>query len=1073
MFLSVMMAVSMAQAQHYDTEFGQNRIQYQTLEWDYISTNAFDVYYSRGGKEYAQEAVDYLEKEYPELTDKIGYAPYTKPKILIYNSIHELQQSNIGIGGDVYTIGGKTNFVKMQAEVAYSGQAHKFHSDLIYGISKILVTDMMYGGSLGEIFQNAYLLTLPEWFIDGAARYLAYGWSEDMDNYIRDFLGRKRIRSRLKVSDAEAGIVGQSIWNYIAIAYGESNLSNILNLTRIIRKEENGIANSLGVGYNDFLANWQNFYILQKEAVIVEYEGADKEDLISHKRNKELITTTVKINPMGNKVAYARIKNGQYYIYVKDLETEREQKIAWGGYRINDQEVDKYMPILDWQDAQTLGAVVFRRGNLYLDTYDIEKGSRNQKPLDRFRQIESFSFNDNGRLAIISGDIDGQNDLYLISMRRNSLRRITRDVYDDLDPVFIPGTSAIVFSSNRTNDSLVVKNVPMNDVTDNFNLFIYNLDTTKHSFFRLTNTYSTDRKPVAKNDYFIYYLSDQKGITNLYRFSLLDTTFSQVTAFDKGIQDFDLHFDKDAIAFMMLDKGAQKVYHNTTIDLDQDNFTQPTPRQNVKQSRFLFTRRNRQESGFTIEVEEPDSTQVFDPMEPDDFVFADEPLTPSQKVPPGYIDTDNYMFSDEIKEDYVPDSFFSNYEKMQLEIDRTGPFKYFPRFSFGNVTTSFANDPLRGFGFVLNTEVVDMMENYRVLAGGFFTQDFRQTDLFGEVQYLPYWTDFHFRVDRKTYKFSSFNSLNFHQYHLQNIEAGISVPVTHSFRGTLAPFYTRTTFNNLNPNAIIKSDPTLVQYELKDYTGIRASLVYDNTVEKGYNIFQGSRGLIEYHRYQPLSTNAQFFNKFEVDLRHYQKIHREITLAGRAYYGKFWGANDPKFLLGGVDNWLFARTINYEEKDPLFPTDAVTDSPSNLPNSNILFSEFTTNLRGFDYVQMFGSNAIVMNAELRIPIFRYFIRRPISSNFLRNFQYVRFYDMGTAWTGAPPFTRKNSFVEEEYPGYPFSGNFRNFRNPWLAGYGGGIRMSFLGYYLKIDRAKPIRDFKIGSPRWYISIGVDF
>ncbi|MEQ9231130.1 MAG: translocation protein TolB, partial [Cyclobacteriaceae bacterium] len=166
-----------ASGQHYNTEFGQNRIQYEALGWSYISTNSFDVYYSEGGEGYAQDAVDYLEEAYPELTDKIGYAPYTKPKVLIYNSIHDLQQSNIGIGGDVYTIGGKTNFVKMQAEVAYSGQAHKFQEDLIYGIAKVLIRDMLYGGSLGEIFQNSFLLTLPEWFIDGGARYLAYGWN--------------------------------------------------------------------------------------------------------------------------------------------------------------------------------------------------------------------------------------------------------------------------------------------------------------------------------------------------------------------------------------------------------------------------------------------------------------------------------------------------------------------------------------------------------------------------------------------------------------------------------------------------------------------------------------------------------------------------------------------------------------------------------------------------------------------------------------------------------------------------------------------------------------------------------
>ena len=1065
----------LSHAQHDNTKFGQNRIQYDAFGWAYISTNSFDVYYTRGGEVYAQEAVDFLETEYLELTDKIGYAPYTKPKILIYNSIYELQQSNIGIGGDVFTVGGKTTFAKLQAEVAYPGQAHRFQADLIYEISKILIADMMYGGNLGEIFQNAYLLSLPDWFIDGAARYIAYGWDEEMDDYIRDYLGRKRIRKRLKVNDAESGLVGQSIWNFIASSYGESNVSNILNLTRIIRKEERSIGQSLGVSYKGFLANWQNFYVLQKESVIKEYQAPVEDNIIAHKRTKDLITTTVRINPTGKKVAYARIKNGQYYIYVKDLTSEVEEKVAWGGYRINGQKVDDYLPLLDWQDAQTLGVIVFRRGNFFLDTYNLETSEKRQKPLNRFRQIESFSFNDNGRLAVISGDVDGQNDLFLISMRRNALRRITRDVYDDLDPVFIPGSAAIVFSSNRTNDSLQVSNVSINDVNSNFNLFLYDLDTTKTSYRRLTNTYSTDRKPVPKNDYFIYYLSDQKGITNLFRFNMLDTTFNQVSSFDKSIKDYDLNFGgEEAITFMMLNKGFHKVYRDKYLDLGQNNFTQPTPRQQVKQAKFFFTRRTTAETDFKLAFDN-DSTEIFNPLEPDDFTFEEDLTEASEikKLPLGYIDTDNFIFSDEIREDYQPDSFFATYQKLQRDIDRTGPFQYDPKFSFGNVTVSFANDPLKGFGYVMQTEVTDMMENHRLIGGGFVFNNFSKADLFAEYQFLPYWADMHLRIDRKVLINESGNSSIIHKYVLNNIEAGFSVPLTHSFRGTVAPFFTHTNFSNLQSSAVLDIDPKQPDDQVIGYGGVRLALVYDNTVEKGYNIFQGSRALIEYKHYQPLSTKGLYWNNVKLDLRHYQKIHREITFASRLFYGRNWGDNDPKFALGGVDNWLFNKTNNFGDDDPIDPK-SDEGKVLNRENSNLMFLEYATNLRGFDYNEMFGTNVLVFNAEFRVPVFRYLIRRPISSNFLRNFQFTYFYDIGSSWSGIPPFSKKNTFtVEEIETGTPFSAKIKDFRNPWLAGYGAGIRMSLAGYYLKIDRARPIKDFSRGSARWYFSIGIDF
>ena len=144
-------------------------------------------------------------------------------------------------------------------------------------------------------------------------------------------------------------------------------------------------------------------------------------------------------------------------------------------------------------------------------------------------------------------------------------------------------------------------------------------------------------------------------------------------------------------------------------------------------------------------------------------------------------------------------------------------------------------------------------------------------------------------------------------------------------------------------------------------------------------------------------------------------------------------------------------------------------------NSNILFSKFVTNLRGFDYNELYGTNALVFNAELRLPVFRYFSNAPISSAFLRNFQLIGFYDLGTAWTGKPPFTQEGSAFTKKYvvEGSAFSAELANFQNPWLASYGFGLRTVLLGYYLKVDVAHPIRDFAIGDTRIHLTLGLDF
>ncbi len=1084
-FILVLSASVSAVAQYYHTPFGHNRIQYDRFDWYYYSSNNFDIYYYPGGHEYAQQAISFLEDEFVELTDVLGYAPYTKTKIFIYNSVQDLQQSNIGIGGDVFTIGGKTDFVKLQVEIAYPGSSYEFQKEMVHQLGFMLINDMMFGGSLAEIFQNSYLLSLPQWFIGGAARYMAFGWSQEMDDYVRDYLARKKVNKLIKIKQEDARIIGQSIWNYISLRYGESSISNILNLTRIIRNEENSISSTLGISFEDFLNDWQDYYQSQAEEVNQNYRTAEESNEIAGYRNQEVSISNVKMNSSGKKVAYTYHKDGRYEVRVVDVTQGKEDVVAKGGYLINDQQIDTQLPILDWQNDYTLGVVLYKRGELYLNTYDINTKARFQKALTRFRQVESFCFNENGKLAVISGDVDGQNDLFLVSMRRNALKRITNDLYDDVDPTFVPGTAAIVFSSNRETDSVTVGKVSLSEIENNYNLFVYDLDTTTNEFLRITNTYSIDRKPLAKNQNEIFYLSDQRGISNLYKYSMLDSTFVQVTNFQYSLTDYDLSFGgENQLAFLTLDKGRQKLFLETPFDINNNIFTPQTGRQRVKQARFIANRiPRRTKAPPTPAVLKPivgEESQTESVISPDQFSFEETRPEPINRVQDdGLIDTDNYVFEEEVKTEFRPESFFSSYRKYERESTIIGPQAYAPQFSFSNLVTSFGIDPIRGFSMLFETEITDLLENHRLNGGVHTTTDFRSGKIYGEYQYLKYWMDFRLRFERNTYYIDPSTSivrnknpedfLN-QRYTLNKVELGMAIPITNTFRVEFSPFYAGTQFSNLHNEAISARNTATVLAPNNNvhYAGLRGALVVDNTIEKGFNIYQGTRGLIEFENYLDVTNSNKSFSRLNVDLRHYQKIHKELTLAGRLYYGKSMGVNKQNYLLGGMNNWVLQQYANQGSEDPLAMVNAVD-------NSDILFTKFVTNLRGFDYNEIYGSNVLVFNAELRFPIFRYLSNTPINSAFLRNFQIIGFYDIGSAWTGRSPFSEEGSTFTKKYfvPGRPFNAEIADFQNPWLASYGFGLRTVLMGYYVKIDIANPIKDFEIRDSRFHLTLGLDF
>src|SRR6185503_15853625 len=81
----------------------------------------------------------------------------------------------------------------------------------------------------------------------------------------------------------------------------------------------------------------------------------------------------------------------------------------------------------------------------------------------------------------------------------------------------------------------------------------------------------------------------------------------------------------------------------------------------------------------------------------------------------------------------------------------TGPFPYQPKFSYENLITNLVIDPLRGLSIRGETQMNDMLENYRLYGGIQLSMtDWKSGDVFAEVQYLPKRLDFGVRFDRKS-----------------------------------------------------------------------------------------------------------------------------------------------------------------------------------------------------------------------------------------------------------------------------------------------------------------------------------
>lgn len=1080
-----------AHAQQSRETFGKNRFQYRDFEWQYLSGENFDVYYYDNRRGNASEALTYLESEFDRITDLIGFPPYFKTKIFIYNSLTDLRQSNVGLNHSASSAGGETEFIRPYIEVAYTGTSQEFKEELLFETSKLLINTMMYGGNLKDIFQSALLLNLPEWFVNGAIRYVAKGWDMEMDDYAREMVLSRRTRKFNKLTGVEAALAGQSFWNFVAEKYGKSSVHNILNYTRVTRNEEKSLMITLGVSYKRLLTEWEQFYKQSATLVSNSYVSPPKSGKLTNATSEDVYFTSVKISPDGRSIAYAENDRGRFSIIVKSLESGREKTILRGGTRVIGQRVDYSIPLIGWADANTLGVIGVKQGNYWFWLYDLTTQSKLPRQLEKFNTIRSLSFSANGRLAILSADFEGRNDLYLLSTRRDRTRRLTNDSFDDLDPSFIPGTNKIVFSSNRSTDSLSTgKRVALGELTSQYNLFMLDLDSAQSRLTRITNTLSKDFSPHALDGSTFYYLSDQRGIINLFKFNRTTGIYSQVSNYSSSIINYDLNPDKKTLAVVIGKNLEQNIYVDRNFDLNRQVFTPATRRKELQQARTIRERKITNENKsmsvkellnarlraaasdtVTVSVDVRDSlTARTDSVQ----VKLDSipGTTPQKEVT---LNTDDYSFEDESAQETKPvESFLTRYVRARDKQRVTGPFPYDPKFGTNNLVTSLIIDPLRGWGTSLETQMNDMLGNYRVTGGINYAFDFKSGDIYGEFQYLPRFIDLSARFDRKVIywetRLAEFNANpdNFN-YSLNRLEGAASLPLNERTRLTFKPFAVMTRSVNVGPTNLTTSASPTGSPVSRYYGGVRSELVYDNSIVTALNAMEGTRGKLMFQHYENFSQDNLSFSQISAEIRHYQKIYKGFTLAVRGFAGKFFGQAPKQYLLGGMDNWVGKRTRETGSS----ATGQQNPIGVQGDNQDLLFVEYATNLRGFNYATLFGNNVLLANVELRLPLVQVLSDGPISSNFLKNLQFTSFFDIGSSWSGPNPFTTGASVSYEVIQKGNFEIEVKNYLNPWLYSYGLGMRSVLLGYYVKFDLAWPVENFERQDSRLHLTLGHDF
>jgi len=1070
-----------AQAQFYQGSqmtFGKNRVQYNEFYWTFYRFKNFDTYFYIGGQELAAFVGKTADAEIAEIEKLLDYRTEGRLQFIIYNKLSDLKQTNIGLEtSELQTnTGGVTRIIGNKILIHFDGNHEHLRQQIRGGVAQVLLEQLMFGGNIKDRLQSSYLLNLPGWFTQGLVSYIARGWSVADDNKMRDMVLSGKLKKFNRLAETDEVFAGHSLWHYIMESYGDASVSNLVYMTRINRNVESGMNYVFGLSVKEVTRNWLAFY--QKE-----YLNADNgrnlpagESIL--KRNKKgRIYSQVRISPDGNYVAYTGNEMGKYKVFLYDMQKKRTRVKSRGGYKSLIEKTDESYPLLLWHPSgKYLTVFSENKGKVWMNYHHIGKRKKDKNKFFYFEKVLDASYSDNGQDIVLSGVQKGQSDIFIYNIRTHTNQQITRDFYDDLYPRFVNNSRFIVFSSNRILDTLDVDKRDVLPPASNLDLFMYDFEGKSRLLKRITATPGVNEvQPVPVDSLHFGYLSDKNGIYNFYTsrldsvISFIDTTehyryifsSSYQTNFARSIEQHDVNMRKTKHGQLIYTGGKYRIYVNPLLPpVESSMEPAPTPFMKRELEGIAVKAPVPVQGGDVIRINETPVETDSSKIDINNYIFQSE--FPKKNRSSGNTRIDRLKNKNAERagtdplNDTIPyqlprqrnyDLAFST-DYFQLQLDNSLLNSTYQAYTGGAVYF----DP--GLNAMIKLGVSDLFNDYKITGAVRISFDLNSNEYLISFENLKKRLDKQVTFYRQAREIT--DGLVYVKIHTHELKYINKYPFNDlaALKGSIALRNDRTVF-------LATDLPSLNEPHRYEYWGsAKLEYIFDNTIARGLNLFNGTRYKLFAEGFKQLDAKNSWLGVVGFDFRHYTKIHRQIIWASRLSGSTSFGDLKLIYYMGSEDNAIvpinnFDYTVNIDQ------------------TQRYAFQTLASPMRGYLQNIRNGNSFVLLNNEIRIPVFQYILNRPIRSDFIRNFQVVTFADVGTAWTGSSPYSSDNGFNQEVISQNPFVVTLTRQVEPLVAGYGFGLRSRLFGYFIRTDWAWGYEDYKVRNSIFYLSLGLDF
>ncbi len=519
--------------------FGRNKVQYEDFDFQVLKTEHFDVYYYEAERDAAVEAARMAERWYARQSRLLDHELVGRQSLILYASQPHFQQTNAVLGQIGEATGGVTEPLKRRVVMPMAGPLKE--TDHVLGHELIHAFQFSMTGSNPNtpMFRLPGVSQLPLWMVEGMAEYMAKGPRDShtamwlRDAMLRDD-GLPTVRDLVNIRKYFPYRFGEALWAFVGGRWGDDKINQIFRGAARTGSPGRAIHAILGVTPDTLSSLWhesvREVYEPLREAT--EGPAAFGDSLINEEQGGGTTNIGVSASPDGRWIVFLSERSlFSIEMYLADARTgEVVRQITRTAVDPHYQSLQFLHSAGGWsRDGRFAFAAVSKGQPVLSIIRPSEEGTEEEFRLPQFGEIFNPTWSPDGEEIAFVANEGGVMDLFMLELASGEVRRLTSDAYAELHPDWSPDGSRIAFVTDRFSTDL--EGLTFGD----YSLAVVDVESTEIRPVATFEGAKSINPQWAPDGESLYFVSDRRGISNVYRVELGTGELSQVTNVFTGI----------------------------------------------------------------------------------------------------------------------------------------------------------------------------------------------------------------------------------------------------------------------------------------------------------------------------------------------------------------------------------------------------------------------------------------------------------------------------------------------------------------------------------------------------------